>query len=234
MIWIIGFGTLAGVAVLIWTAWDAARRQRNWFVWTLPVVFFGLFGLIPWLVTRRRTPSVKALDGRQLGALSVSVIALVAIRIIISIFVTTFLFQVARIEGHAMEPMLNDQDRLIVNKLTYLRRSPDRDDIVMFYYPLDPSKSFVKRVIGEQGDEVRIVDGVVYVNGIARSDAFVPPDFRSHDDWGPYVVPEGYYFVMGDHRNNSSDSRHWGFVPKKYIVGRVQWRWWPIGSARTF
>jgi signal peptidase I len=234
MIWIIGFGTLAGVAVLVWTAWDAARHGRNWFVWTLPVVFFGLFGLIPWLVTRRRTPAVKALGRRQLGALSISVIALVAIRIIISIFVTTFLFQVARIEGHAMEPTLNDQDRLVVNKLTYLRRSPDRDDIVMLYYPLDPSKSFVKRVIAEEGDEVRIVAGVVYVNGIARSDAFVPADFRSHDDWGPEVVREGYYFVMGDHRNNSSDSRHWGFVPKRYIVGRVQWRWWPIGSARTF
>lgn len=234
MIWIMGFGTLAGVAVLIWAAWDAARRGRNWFVWTLPVVFFGLLGLIPWLVTRRRTPAVKMLGRRQFGALTISVIALVAIRIILSIFVTTFLFQVARIEGHAMEPTLNDQDRLVVNKFTYLRRSPDRDDIVMLYYPLDPSKSLVKRVIGEEGDEVRIVAGVVYVNGIARSDAFVPADFRSHDDWGPEVVREGYYFVMGDHRNNSSDSRHWGFVPKKYIVGRVQWRWWPIGSARTF
>jgi signal peptidase I len=234
MTWIIGFGTLAGVAVLIWTAWDTARHGRNWFVWTLPVLFFGLFGLIPWLVTRRRTPAVKALGRRQLGALSISVIALVAIRIIVSIFVTTFLFQAARIEGHAMEPTLNDQDRLVVNKLTYLRRSPDRDDIVMLYYPLDPSKSFVKRVIAEAGDEVRIVSGVVYVNGIQRSDAFVPANFRSHDDWGPEVVREGYYFVMGDHRNNSSDSRHWGFVPKKYIVGRVQWRWWPIGSARTF
>jgi signal peptidase I len=234
MVWIIGFGTLAGVAVLIWAAWDAARRGRNWFLWTLPVLFFGLLGLIPWLFTRRRTPAVKTLGRRQFGALTISVIALVAIRIIISIFVTTFLFQVARIEGHAMEPTLNDQDRLVVNKLTYLTRSPDRDDIVMLYYPLDPSKSFVKRVIAEEGDEVRIVAGVVYVNGIARSDGFVSANFRSHDDWGPEVVREGYYFVMGDHRNNSSDSRHWGFVPKKYIVGRVQWRWWPIRSARTF
>jgi signal peptidase I len=142
-------------------------------------------------------------------------------------FASVFLLQVARVEGHAMEPTLNDQDRLLINKLVYQRRAPERDEIVMHYYPINPDKSFVKRVIAMEGDEVRIADGVVYVNGVARRDAFVRDDFRSHDDWGPQVVPEGYYFVMGDHRNNSSDSRHWGFVPKKYIVGKVQWRWWP-------
>ncbi len=231
---IIALAILIGIAVLIWTAWDAARRRRNWFVWTLPAVFFGLFGVIPWLVTRRRTPVADRLPARQVLALTVSVVALVVMQLITAAFVTTFIFQVARVEGHAMEPTFNDQDRLVVNKLAYHGRSPGRDDIVMFYYPLNPEKSFLKRVIAMEGDEVRIVDGVVYVNGLPRDDAFVPGDFRSHDDWGPQVVPEGYYFVMGDHRNNSSDSRHWGFVPKKYIVGRVQWRWWPIGSARTF
>ena len=79
-----------------------------------------------------------------------------------------------------------------------------------------------------------IVDGIVYRNDIRLDDSFVPADFRSHDDWGPQVIPEGYYFVMGDHRNNSSDSRHWGFVPKKYIIGKVQLRWWPLGHARMF
>ena len=151
-----------------------------------------------------------------------------------SMFLSVFVFQVARVQGYAMEPTLNDQDRLVINKLVYQRHAPGRDDIVMHYYPLNPDKSFVKRVIAVEGDQVRIADGVVYVNGIARRDAFVRDDFRSHDDWGPQVVPEGYYFVMGDHRNNSSDSRHWGFVPKKYIVGKVQWRWWPVSSARTF
>ena len=231
---LIGFVTVVGVAVLVWTAWDAARRRRNWFVWTIPVLFFGLVGLIPWLITRRRTPVAGPLPRRQVLALSISVTALAALRVITSIFVTAFLFQAARVEGHAMEPTLGDQDRLVVNKLTFQRRVPNRDDIVMLYYPLNPDKSFVKRVIATEGDEVRIIDGVVSINGIQRADEFVPADFRSHDDWGPQVVPEGYYFVMGDHRNNSSDSRHWGYVPKKYIVGRVQWRWWPIRSARSF
>ncbi len=148
--------------------------------------------------------------------------------------IVTFGFQVARVEGQSMAPTLADQDRLIVNKFAYRIGEPRRGDIVMLYYPLNPDKSFVKRVIAEEGDTVRIVDGGVYVNDVPMRDDFVPPEFRSHDDFGPTVVREGYYFVMGDHRNNSSDSRHWGEVPKKYIIGRVQIRWWPLPTARVF
>ena len=148
--------------------------------------------------------------------------------------IITFGFQIARVEGQSMAPTLADQDRLIVNKLQYYLGAPQRGDIVMLYYPLDPDKSFVKRVIAEPGDTVRILDGRVYVNDVALRDEFVPPEFRSHEDWGPQVVPEAYYYVMGDHRNNSSDSRHWGSVPKKYITGKVQVRWWPVPEARVF
>ena len=148
--------------------------------------------------------------------------------------IVTFGFQVARVEGQSMAPTLADQDRLIVNKLAYRIGEPQVGDVVMLYYPLNPSKSFVKRVIAEEGDQVRIVDGRVYRNDVPVDDSFVPQEYRSHDDWGPQVVPEGYYFVMGDHRNNSSDSRHWGFVPKKYIIGKVQLRWWPLPHARMF
>ena len=148
--------------------------------------------------------------------------------------IVTFGFQVARVEGQSMAPTLADQDRLIVNKFAYRLGAPRRGDIVMLYYPLNPDKSFVKRVIAEEGDEVRIVDGRVYVNDVPLPDDFVPPEYRSHDDFGPTRIQEGYYFVMGDHRNNSSDSRHWGMVPKKYIIGRVQLRWWPIPHARVF
>jgi signal peptidase I len=151
-----------------------------------------------------------------------------------AILIVTFGVQVARVEGQSMAPTLADQDRLIVNKLIYRIGEPRRGDIVMLYYPLDPNKSFVKRVIAEEQDTVRIVDGLVYVNDIPLGDDYVPDDYRSHDDWGPQVVPEGYYFVMGDHRNNSSDSRNWGFVPKRYIIGKVQVRWWPVSTARMF
>jgi len=148
--------------------------------------------------------------------------------------IVTFGFQVARVEGQSMAPTLQDQDRLIVNKAVYKLSSPGRGDIVMLYYPLNPDKSFVKRVIAEEGDIVKITDGRVLVNDLPLDDSYVSPEFRSHDDWGPQVIPEGYYFVMGDHRNNSSDSRHWGMVPKRYIIGRVQVRWWPIPEAKLF
>ena len=146
----------------------------------------------------------------------------------------TFVFQIARVEGTSMAPTLQDQDRLVVNKLAYRLHDPQVGDIVMLLYPLDPDKSYVKRVIAREGDQLQIRDGRVIRNGIALDDTFVPPEYRGHDDWGPEIVPEGSYFVMGDHRTHSSDSRHWRYVPKKYIVGKVQLRWWPMGQARAF
>jgi signal peptidase I len=148
--------------------------------------------------------------------------------------IVTFICQVARVEGHSMSPTLENDDRLIVNKLIYRLSVPQRDDIVMLYYPVNPDKSFVKRVIAKENDTVRIVDGKVYVNGEAREDVFVPPTYRSHEDFSSMTVKPGYYFVMGDHRNNSSDSREWGEVPRKYIIGKVQLRWWPLSTARIF
>ncbi|MBS1818394.1 MAG: signal peptidase I [Acidobacteria bacterium] len=148
--------------------------------------------------------------------------------------IVTFGFQVARVDGLSMAPTLEDRDRLIVDKVAYEIGDPRPGDIVMLYYPLNPDKMFVKRVIASEGDVVRIVDGHVYVNDVPLHDDYVPEEFRSHDDWGPQVIQQGYYFVMGDHRNNSSDSRHWGQVPKKYIVGKVKVRWWPLQDARIF
>ena len=150
--------------------------------------------------------------------------------------IVTFGFQVARVEGQSMVPTLADRDRLIVNKAAYLPwiGQPQVGDVVMLYYPNKPEKAFVKRVIANEGDTVRIVAGKVYRNGVLMDDSFVPSEYLSHDDWGPEVVPEGYYFVMGDNRNHSSDSRHWRFVPKRYIAGKVQLRWWPMPHSRLF
>jgi len=148
--------------------------------------------------------------------------------------IVTFGFQVARVDGMSMEPTLENNDRLVVNKFAYRIGDPQVGDIVMLYSPLQPEKALVKRVIAQAGDEVRIVNGRVFRNGVVVDDSFVAPQFRSHDDWGPQVVPDAHYFVMGDHRNNSYDSRDWGFLPKKYIAGKVQVRWWPMGHGHVF
>ena len=148
--------------------------------------------------------------------------------------VVTFGFQIARVDGQSMAPTLHSSDRLVVNKLAYLVGSPTKGDIVMFYYPLDPADAFVKRVIAEEGDTVRIAGGRVYVNDRPVDDSYVPNEYRSYENFGPQVVQSGYYFVLGDHRNDSSDSREWGLVPKKYITGKVQARWWPLQNARAF
>ena len=148
--------------------------------------------------------------------------------------IVTFGFQVARVEGQSMVPTLEDQDRLIVNKLVYRWADPQVGDVVMLYYPEDPAKSFVKRIVAEAGDTIRSAEGKVYRNEVLLDDSFIPEEYRMADTWGPTVVQRGYYFVMGDHRNNSSDSRAWGQVPKRYIIGKVQLRWWPIDHARIF
>jgi signal peptidase I len=148
--------------------------------------------------------------------------------------IVMFLFQVARVDGQSMAPTLANRDRLIVNKFTYQVSAPRIGDIVMFYYPLNPDEAFVKRIIAEEGDSVRIAAGHVFVNERPIDDSYVSPAYRSHENYGPVTVRPGYYFVLGDHRNDSSDSREWGLVPKKYIVGKIDARWWPLAQARVF
>jgi signal peptidase I len=181
------------------------------------------------------TPPVDALGAwKRMGSEILAGVQTLVSAAVYATLIVTFGFQVARVDGLSMAPTLEDHDRLIVNKLVYELGEPRPGDIVMLYYPLNPEKMFVKRVIAREGDTVRIVDGRVYVNDVPLHDEYVPAEFRSHDDWGPQVIQQGYYFVMGDHRNNSSDSRHWGPVPKKYIVGKVKVRWWPLQDARIF
>ena len=140
----------------------------------------------------------------------------------------------ARVDGQSMAPTLANHDRLVVDKLAYRFGNPTPGDIVMFHAPRTPEQVFVKRIVAEAGDVVRILDGRVFVNDRVLDDAQVPADFRSHEDWGPYRVPDDFYLVLGDHRNRSSDSRHWGPVAREAIIGKVHARWWPLASASLF
>jgi signal peptidase I len=148
--------------------------------------------------------------------------------------IVTFGGQVARVEGRSMEPTLHDQDRPVVNKFAYQVHDPETGDVVMLLHPNNPGQALVKRVVAKPGDTVAFRTGVLVRNGVAVDEDFVPNEFRSFEDRAPVPVPDGYYFVLGDHRNNSTDSRIFGPVPRKYILGRVQLRWWPIADARSF
>jgi signal peptidase I len=218
-------GAFAIIGLSGWVARDAAQRGRSWAGWSALVFFTGAIGIIAWLVVRRRSPIVADLPFAQALLLSLVGVPLFIFTLPTLMFITGSVVQLARIQGHSMEPTFRDGQRVLVNKAAVRLGEPRVGDVVMFYYPLQPKKAFVQRVIATEGDQVRIVDGKVYRNNVVMNDSFVQDNYRSHDDWGPQVIPEGYVFVMGDHRNNSSDSRHWGFVPKRYIVGEVAPLW---------
>jgi len=152
----------------------------------------------------------------------------------LGVLVTTFLLQVTRVNGPSMEPTLENHDCLLVDRLSYEFGMPQPGDIVTLYYPADPDRVFIKRVIATEHQSVQIVNGRVSVDGVTVRDDYVESAFRSHENWGPERVDDGYYFVMGDHRNDSSDSREWGFVPRRYVIGKVTLRWWPLQHFRIF
>lgn len=144
-----------------------------------------------------------------------------------AILIVIFVVQPVKVEGTSMEPKLQPQDRLFVNKFVYYVSDIGRGDVVVFWYPRDPSKSFIKRVIGLPGDSVEIRSGTVFVNGKSLFEPYLLKrvDADSHP---PEVVPPQHYFVLGDHRDSSSDSRDWGSVSKQNIFGAAVFRYWPL------
>jgi len=150
------------------------------------------------------------------------------ISLAISGFIIVFLYQPVKVEGTSMMPSLEDQERIFVNKFVYRLESIQRGDIVVFRYPRDPSKSFIKRVIGVAGDRIRIDSGQVYVNGEALDEDYVPNAFTDQRTYPEIVVPDESYFVLGDHRSMSNDSRDFGPVPVSYIYGKAVFGYWPM------
>ena len=157
--------------------------------------------------------------------------------LMLAALMVVFVVQPVKVEGTSMLPRLHDGERIFVNKLVYYeeyRWAPkiDRGDIVVFWFPDDPSKSYIKRVIGLQGDTVEVHDGQVRVNGRDLLETYLDPHYNvAHQTRAPVYVKPGYYFVMGDNRDNSSDSRIWGLVPKKYVYGKALLRYWPLNNA---
>ena len=146
----------------------------------------------------------------------------------ISAFIIIFLYQPVKVEGVSMMPGLEDQERIFVNKFVYRWEPIQRGDIIVFRYPRDTSKSYIKRVIGVAGDRVRIVNGQVYVNGEALDEDYVPSDYADGRSYPELFVPRNSYFVLGDHRTMSSDSREFGPVNDRYIYGKAVFGYWPM------
>ena len=155
-----------------------------------------------------------------------------ALAALICLFVLIFLFQPFRVEGVSMTPYFSDRDRIIVNKMSYRVGDIERGDVVVFWFPEDTTKSFVKRVVGLPGDLVEIRRGVVFVNGARIDEPYVERTSRYVEDRPPVSVRRGYYYVLGDHREKSFDSRFWGLVPERYIYGEVVLSYWPPDHAR--
>jgi signal peptidase I len=146
----------------------------------------------------------------------------------ISAFIIVFIYQPVKVEGTSMMPSLEDQERIFVNKFVYRLEPISRGDIVVFRYPRDPSKSYIKRVIGVAGDRIRIDGGQVYVNGEALDEDYVPPAYADSRSYPETVVPPDCYLVLGDHRSMSNDSRDFGPVNQSYIYGKAVFGYWPM------
>jgi len=149
----------------------------------------------------------------------------------ISIFIVVFLYQPVKVEGTSMMPGLRDQERIFINKYAYRLGSIERGDVVVFRYPGDPSKNYIKRIVGEPGDRIEIVRGVVMVNGRRLEEPYVPKKFQDDRSMSEVTVPAGSYFVLGDHRNLSSDSRDFGTVEREAIFGKAVFAYWPAEMA---
>jgi signal peptidase I len=188
-----------------------------------PVEFSGLRSEETEKILGRTTPGLM---GEFKGWLKDILLA-----VVIAFLMVVFLYQPVKVEGTSMQPELLDQERIFVNKFVYHFEDIHRGDIVVFWYPKDPSKSFIKRVVGVPDDLVAIREGQVYINGRLLEERYVPRGYQDLDSYPPTRVKEGHYYVLGDHRNASNDSRSWGLVPRRYIYGKAVFRYWPVEKA---
>jgi len=150
--------------------------------------------------------------------------------VLIAVAIILFLYQPVKVEGTSMMPALADQERIFINKFTYRFgiENIERGDMVVFLYPGDTSKSYIKRVIGIPGDAVEVKEGAVLINGSLIEESYVPEEFLDRISAPRTLVKPDEYYVMGDHRSASNDSRSWGTVPKEYIYGKAVFVYWPL------
>jgi len=181
-------------------------------------------------VAKKEGPVAPASEDRHLRVLH-SWVRDLFLSVGISLFIILFVYQPVKVEGGSMEPGLQDQERIFINKLAYKLENIQRGDIVVFRYPRDPRKSFIKRVIGLPGDRVRVSDGRVYLNGQLTSEPYVPEEYLDSRSYPEVKVPADTYYVLGDHRSMSNDSRDFGPVARSFIYGKAVFGYWPMDKV---
>ncbi|MBN1879198.1 signal peptidase I [bacterium] len=160
--------------------------------------------------------------------------------ILVLYFITGYVGTIYKIEGSSMNPLLLNTDRVISDRLVYKMSDIRRGDVVVFHAPAQPRKYFIKRIIGLPGETIEIRRGSIYVGNQRVDDSYIPEEYRTTEDLEPTIIPLGFYFVVGDHRNVSDDSRtwacqnsHWPFVPERYIQGKIRCIIWPLNRIKT-
>jgi signal peptidase I len=151
-----------------------------------------------------------------------------AIAVVICVFLIAYVVQAFKVQGSSMAPELVDGERILVNKFLYRLWPIERGDVVVFWYPEDPEVSFIKRVVALPGDRIEIRAGKVFVNGASVKEPYVKAEFADERSYPPREVRAGHYFVLGDNRQGSNDSRSWGYVPERYIYGKAFFCIWPL------
>jgi signal peptidase I len=170
-------------------------------------------------------PELSQDKGKRSGFLSFLVDVLETLVLSVVLFVSINMISARiRVDGASMEPTLVSGEYVIVSRLSYRLGNPQRGDIIVFHFPRDPKEEYIKRIIGLPGDEVEVSNGSVYVNGQPLTENYLNVKMNYMGTW---QVPEDQLFVLGDNRNNSSDSHDWGMVPMDYVVGKALVVYWP-------
>jgi len=151
-----------------------------------------------------------------------------AVALGLALVIIIFLYQPVKVEGTSMAPLLSDQERIFINKFVYRFEPIERGDVIVFWYPIDHSKSFIKRVVGLPGETVELRNGRVFVDNHELKEPYVPASYLDATTSGPQLIPPDEYFVMGDHRDSSNDSRVFGPVSRKSIYGKAVFAYWPV------
>ncbi len=150
------------------------------------------------------------------------------IALILALLIRMFIFQPFYIPSRSMVPNLEPGDRILVTKFNYYFSEPERGEVIVFKYPVDPDKDFVKRIVGLGGESLSIKGNNVYINGKLLNEPYLKQGIPMQD-FGPVTIPNGTLFVMGDNRPDSRDSRYWGTLDKNLIIGKTIFRFWPLG-----